>query len=170
MNMQTSQIAPRSTKLFFRRCILLSAFLLTSTAKVEIKAIQSSTSSRLPASLTEEGVHPRSQQRSDFQARDIFQAPRSSKEVVLLHTENGFVPKSLILDTEHVFELTVVNVNAKTKAASFFIDEFGVQQAMPFAETRKVHLRPKQVGKYFVVSPESGHEAFINVIEHKKSR
>jgi heme/copper-type cytochrome/quinol oxidase subunit 2 len=146
---------------------LLSVFLLASTAKVEIQAIETNTSARVPAQMKTEEVKVNQR---DFQARDLFQSPRLSKEVVLLHTDTGFVPKSLVLDTAHVFELTVVNVNSRTKAASFFIDEFGVQQAMPYAETKKVHLIPKQSGKYFVVSPESGFEAHVIVIDSPKER
>jgi len=41
---------------------------------------------------------------------------------------------------------------------------------MPFAEVKKIHLRPKHVGKFFVVSPESGFEAQVIVIDMKNAR
>jgi hypothetical protein len=164
--MQIFRNEPTFTSSFLHRCILVSAFFLASTANVEIQAIETKTVSRFPAqNKVESSALP---QVSRFSARDIFQAPRPTKEVVLLHTASGFVPRNLVLDTAHAFELTIVNVNASTKTASFFIDEFGVQQGMPFAETQKVLLRPKQVGKFYVVSPESGFEAQLIVIDTQK--
>jgi hypothetical protein len=151
MNMQSSQSEPLFTKKtekktsyeksFFHKCFLFSLFLFVSTIKIEIQAV-------LPTA--------------------IFEVPKPMKEVVLLHTSEGFVPKTLVLDTDHHFQLVVVNVNPKTKTASFFIDEFGIQQGMSFSEPKKVILRPKQVGHFFVLSPESGFESQLVVISSQR--
>jgi len=124
MSMLNFQSVPKSTNSFLHRSILVSVFFLASTAKVEIQAIETKNAPRVPTqNKVEHSELPPSQR---FSTRDLFQVSQPSKEIVLLHTANGFVPRQLVLDTSHTFELTIVNVNTSTKTASFFIDEFGV--------------------------------------------
>ena len=167
MSSPTFQTVPPSTNRFLHRCIVVSVFLLASTAKIEINAIETNQSGRVPASVlqVESQVKP-----NHFSAQQIFQAPKVTREIALLHTSQGFIPSALVLDTAHTFDLHIVNINLNTKTASIFIDEFGVQQSMPFAEDKKIQIRPRHPGKYFIVSPESGFEATLTVIETQKSK
>ena len=86
-------------------------------------------------------------------------------EVVIVLTEQGFVPQKLMLERGKIYDVYLVNINEKMKLSSFFIDEFGVQGSLPHAQMRKISLTPKVSGEFFILSPESGALVQILVAE-----
>lgn len=152
---------------------LVSVFLVTSTIRFEIQALEIDWSKRSgtraitrtpqsePASAIPKSIAP-------AWIGEVFETPRPSQEVVLIHTSTGFVPSQIVIDTTRNYELHVVNVSDTVKTASFFIDHFGVQKGMPYASVQKVQLRPKQAGKFSIFSPETNFEAQLIVLDLNK--
>jgi|GEM_PF-5798791 len=100
---------------------------------------------------------------------EVFQGPREVQQIVVLHTQEGFLPKQVMMNTSTRYELILVNVHPSQKLASYFLDDMGVQEeSMPFGEVKKIILVPKKAGVYSLYSPESGWDAQVVVIDLAK--
>ena len=91
--------------------------------------------------------------RSLFQ--DLFSPHQTSQEVVILITENGFIPKMLQLRKGQKYVIHVVNVNERNKNVSFVLDAFSEFHATYFGKMKTFEIQPKQEGIYDFQSPES---------------
>jgi hypothetical protein len=106
---------------------------------------------RGPASVGE--AQAGGKDRSFFQ--DLLGAPQGQQEVVILLTENGFVPKSVHLRKGQRYTVHVVNVNEKNKNVSFVLDAFSEFHSTFFGKMKSFEITPKQEGVFEFQSPES---------------
>lgn len=153
---------------------LLSLFFLVSTIRFEIRALEidwskrSSSSSRSPASDALRLGAPPSNEPVKW-ADEVLQGPRIETDLVIIHTESGFIPSQLVLNTKQAFNLYIVNTHPFKKTSSFQIEGFGVSGEMPFSKEKKITLKPKKAGLYTLVSLESNYQVRLIVLDVLKN-
>lgn len=114
-----------------------------------------------------------SRRRRDVQKRDATtQAPPpetgfldnllpvnpAAQEIVILATENGFVPKTVRVKKDVAYTIYVVNVNEKEKNVSFILDAFSEHHGTYFGKIKKFEITPKKEGIYSFYCPEASFE------------
>lgn len=142
--------------------INLSIFVLCSFAQVKVRAWEVDfsrrqtqlKSSRLPASITEE--NQLTTEKPSLVTGFLSQTLEPSAEIVVLLTENGFVPETVRVRKGQAYQFHIVNVNSKVKNASFMMDSFSEHHGTFFGEQKTFTIQPKIDGVFSFVSPESG--------------
>jgi hypothetical protein len=93
----------------------------------------------------------------------IFHQVTPSEEIVILNTENGFVPSTIRLRSGIHYRFTVVNVNEKAKNVSFVLDSFSEHHATFYGELKSFFVLPKKEGVFTFVSPETSAQGRLVV-------
>lgn len=93
----------------------------------------------------------------------VFQSLEPTQEVVILHTEKGFVPETVRLKKDRSYRVHVVNVNDKEKNASFILDAFSEHHGTYFGQPKSFNVSPKVEGIFSFQSPETGKQGRIVV-------
>lgn len=88
-------------------------------------------------------------------------------EIVILNTENGFVPAHLKLRKDRQYKISIVNVNAKEKNVSFIMDAFSEMHSTFFGHVRTLTIVPKVDGVFTYQCPELNYEGQITVYSGK---
>lgn len=100
-----------------------------------------------------------SEKKSDLGFFDtILPANAPSQEIVVLSTENGFVPKTIRVKKDTPYTIYVVNVNEKEKNVSFILDNFSEHHGTYFGKIKKFEITPKKEGIYSFICPETSAE------------
>lgn len=121
------------------------------------------TGARLPASIVDQ-PGTRLAEDSPSILGGIFEAGEGVRDVVILNTENGFVPAQVNLKSGQTYQVHVVNVNDKARNASFVFDAFSEHHATYFGQKRTFTISPKQDGIFSFVCPETASEGRVVVI------
>jgi len=124
---------------------------------------------RLPASIQDQTVVPKSKNQpetadssSDWAAKIV--APSDpTQDIVILSTENGFVPETLKLKKGFTYKIHVVNVNEKEKNTSFVLEAFSQQHATYFGNKKTFTVSPQQDGVFSFLCPETAKQGKIVV-------
>lgn len=87
---------------------------------------------------------------------ESIQTSPTSRDIVILHTEEGFVPDTLQLRKDVRYRVRVVNVHPRQKNASFILDSFSEHHATYFGELRSFEIHPRTEGIFAYQSPETG--------------
>lgn len=93
-----------------------------------------------------------------------FESSAPAEDVVVLNTEQGFVPDTLRFRKGGKYRVRVVNVNNKNKNVSFILDSFSEHHATYFGEVKAFEVTPKAEGIFSFQSPETGAEGKIVVV------
>lgn len=93
----------------------------------------------------------------------IFQPSLPTQEIVILNTEQGFVPSSVRVREGAQYKLIVVNVNEKAKNISFVLDSFSEHHATFYGKLKSFLINPKKEGVYTFVSPETSAQGRLIV-------
>ena len=93
----------------------------------------------------------------------LFKATGSEMDIVILHTDTGFVPKTLYFMTDQLYRVHVVNVSKKQKNSSFIFDAFAEHHGIYFGEQKTFEVHPRQNGTFSFFSPESGYRGEVMV-------
>ncbi len=93
----------------------------------------------------------------------LFQTSDIAQEIVVLHTERGFVPSTLQLKKGLNYQIHVVNVNEKEKNVSFVLDSFSEHHATYFGKIKTFVIRPQKEGVFKFVSPETSAQGKVVV-------
>lgn len=101
--------------------------------------------------------------------QEIFNSVEPSQSIVVLHTEQGFLPETIRLRKDGNYRIVVVNVNEKIKNASFILDAFGQTLGTYFGRPKEFPLMPKINGIFTFLSAESGYQGKIVVFSDKES-
>lgn len=92
----------------------------------------------------------------------VFQEISSpSQTLVILNTENGFVPDQLRLKKGVNYRIHVVNVNEKEKNVSFVLDAFSEHHATYFGKQKTFEISPKTEGIFSYQCPETAKQGRI---------
>lgn len=117
------------------------------------------TKSRVPASILDQPKNEESGILTNF-----FESIESTQEIVLLHTETGFVPETIRLKKGQNYKIHVVNVSESEKNSSFILDAFSEHHAMYFGQKKSFSLSPKSEGIYSFLCPETARQGKIIII------
>lgn len=93
----------------------------------------------------------------------IFDQSEPVQDIVILHTEKGFVPSAVRVRKNGRYRIHVVNVNAKEKNVSFILDGFAEHHATFYGQIKVFNLEPKTEGTYSFQSPETSSEGQVVV-------
>jgi len=113
-------------------------------------------SSRTPASVTDESGAKETL--SLKQMTQFFKSTEPQQEIVILNTENGFVPEKVSLKLGQNYKIHVVNVDTAKKNQSFILDSFSQHHATFFGERKTFEINPKVEGIFSYQAPESGRQ------------
>lgn len=121
-----------------------------------------SDSSRTPASISES--------QSTSLVGSIFEATEPMQDIVILNTENGFIPSTIRLKKGNKYRVHVVNVNSKEKNVSFVMDAFSEHHNTIFGEEKKFEISPKADGIYSFQCPETAIQGKVVIFSDSKSK
>lgn len=92
------------------------------------------------------------------------------QDVVILNTENGFVPDRLHLRKGQNYRVTLVNLNQKKRNISFILDDFAENHATPYAEGKAFEIKPQKTGEFVFHSPETTFRGRMIVVDPSSTR
>lgn len=145
----------------------LAVVLITTTAALSTALAWDIDLSRRRKNVTKQEALPEKQmtattdpdKRSEQNFFDaILPAGPSAQEIVILSTENGFVPKTVRVKKDTPYTVYVVNVNEKEKNVSFILDSFSEHHGTYFGKIKKFEITPKKEGIYSFLCPETSAE------------
>ncbi len=124
---------------------------------------------RMPTSTTP--VDPDQGSPSLVQAlKNAISPVEPSKDIVIIQTEEGFIPSEINLQKGYVYKIHVVNLNPKEKNVSFLMDSFSQSHNTVYGNIRTFNISPKIEGVFSFQSPETGASGTVVVITDKKTR
>ncbi|AGH94928.1 hypothetical protein A11Q_708 [Pseudobdellovibrio exovorus JSS] len=88
-----------------------------------------------------------------------------SKEIVILHTESGFVPATVRVQKGVAYKIHVVNLNMKEKNVSFLMDSFTQSHNTVYGEQKSFNIEPQVEGVYSYQCPETGVQGKLVVVQ-----
>ena len=102
---------------------------------------------RLPASIQED--------QSVSILGKVFDSVEPTQDIVIMNTDNGFVPETVRLKKGNNYRIHVVNVNNKEKNVSFILDAFSEHHNTVFGEQKTFNVSPKTDGIFSYQCPET---------------
>lgn len=115
-------------------------------------------SMRLPASIVDMPQKP-----EDGMIANFFQSVEPTQEIVIMNTENGFIPGTIHLKKGQSYKIFIVNVNDKEKNTSFILDAFSEHHATYFGQQKSFSISPKADGIFSFQCPETAQQGKIIV-------
>jgi hypothetical protein len=94
-----------------------------------------------------------------------FHGGEPQQELVILNTDQGFVPSRIQVRRGGRYRVHVVNVNSKAKNVSFIMDAFSEHHSTYFGHIASFNLEPKKEGVYSFQCPETASEGRLVVLE-----
>ena len=116
--------------------------------KVEM-VVPPRTPARAPASVRETQMPP-----APF-VKEVFLQNDPAPEVVILNTENGFIPSAITLQEGQAYRFHVVNVNEEKKNVSFVMSAFNQHHATYYGQIQTFMIQPDKTGIFRYSSPET---------------
>ncbi|MBC7466771.1 MAG: cupredoxin domain-containing protein [Bdellovibrio sp.] len=96
--------------------------------------------------------------------KNVVMPVDASKEIVILQTENGFVPSMVQVKKGEVYKIHVVNLNMKEKNVSFLMDAFTQSYNTVYGTPKTFTIEPKVEGVFSYQCPETGVQGKLVVI------
>ena len=93
----------------------------------------------------------------------FLDATGPSQEIVIMNTDQGFVPETVRLRKGGNYVIHVVNVNEKQKNVSFILDAFSEHHGIFYGQPKTFSMTPKTEGIYSFQCPESAKQGHIVV-------
>ncbi len=88
-----------------------------------------------------------------------------SKDLVIIQTEDGFVPAVLNVQKNQTYKVHIVNLNSKEKNVSFLMDSFSQSHNTVFGNVRTFLINPNVEGVFAYQSPETGAAGKLVVVD-----
>lgn len=104
------------------------------------------------------------EKKEDEPLNKVFDALEPAQDIVILHTEKGFIPESLNLRKGKTYHIHVVNVNAKEKNVSFVMDAFSEHHNTVFGLEKAFTVTPQVQGVFSYQCPETSQQGKLLVI------
>ncbi|MES3039284.1 MAG: cupredoxin domain-containing protein [Bdellovibrionota bacterium] len=92
-----------------------------------------------------------------------YQAP--TQDIVILNTNEGFVPDKVYLNKGQKYNFHIVNVNEKSKNVSFMLDAFGENHNTVFGLKKSFEIKAKKDGVFTFLCPETTFQGNIIVVD-----
>lgn len=136
----------------------------------ELKDLTSISTAAVPATATPaEVVKPTDSEIIDA-LKKVVMPVDASKEIVILQTENGFVPSLVQVKKGEVYKIHVVNLNMKEKNVSFLMDAFTQSYNTVYGNLKTFTIEPKVEGVFSYQCPETGVQGKLVVVPDMKDR
>lgn len=123
---------------------------------------QTAGAERSPASMTPVEAIAEKEESKGFLS-SIFDSGEPVQDLVILHTEKGFVPSTVRVRKDGRYRIHVVNVNEQEKNVSFILDAFSEHHATYYGQVKVFTLEPKKEGTFSFQSPETSSEGRLIV-------
>lgn len=140
-----------------------------SRRQVEFKSVENK---RMPVSIV--AVDPKATGDSQESSLEVVEAIKRAvnpvevaKDIVIVQTEDGFVPNSINLQKGQSYQIHVVNLNTKEKNVSFLMDSFSQSHNTVYGNMRSFKINPHVEGVFSYQSPETGAAGTAVVIGDK---
>ena len=104
---------------------------------------------------------------ADRPMNEIFQSVEPAQSIVVLNTDNGFIPDTIRLRKDANYKIFIANVNSQFKNASFILDSFGQTHGTFFGQPKSFDLIAKATGVFTFLCPETGAQGKFIVISDK---
>lgn len=98
----------------------------------------------------------------------VFDSVVPTQDVVILHTEQGFIPSTVRVKEGAQYRIYVVNVNEKARNVSFVLDSFSEHHATFYGQIKSFYIQPKKDGVFTFISPETSAQGRLVVHPAKK--
>lgn len=98
----------------------------------------------------------------------VFEASGPTQEIVVMNTENGFVPETIKLKKGHNYKFHIVNVNEKNKNVSFSFEAFSENHNTIFGRPKTFQLNPKLEGVFSFNCPETEIRGKVIVVSEDR--
>ena len=93
----------------------------------------------------------------------VFNTVIPTQEIVIINTEQGFIPSTVRVREGAQYKIVVVNVNEKSRNLSFVLDSFSEHHATFFGKIKSFYINPKKEGVYTFMSPETSAQGRLVV-------
>ncbi len=93
----------------------------------------------------------------------IFETSVPMQDIVIINTEQGFVPSTVRVREGAQYRLVIVNVNEKAKNVSFVLDSFSEHHSTFYGKMKSFYISPKKEGVFTFVSPETSAQGRLVV-------
>jgi len=100
--------------------------------------------------------------------RQAVQPVEPTKQIVILNTENGFVPDKVRVKKGEAYKVHIVNINMREKNVSFIMDSFTQSHNTVFAIEKSFNIEPQVEGIYSYQCPETGIQGQLIVVNKDK--
>lgn len=97
--------------------------------------------------------------------RKAVQPVEPTNEIVVLNTENGFVPNKIRVKKGEAYKIHVVNLNMKEKNVSFLMDAFTQSHNTVYGNKTSFNIEPQVEGIYSYQCPETGQQGQLTVVK-----
>lgn len=145
----------KSAKSFTRFAVVFVLTLFSASGRAweidlsrrQVDFARTSDNDRLPASVKESepaGLIEKALESSEPQ-----------QDIVIINTENGFVPSNVYFRKGGNYKVHVVNVNAKQKNVSFVFDAFSEHHNTLYGQVKTFTVTPKTDGIFTFQCPET---------------
>ncbi len=86
-----------------------------------------------------------------------------TQDIVILNTEQGFIPSTIHVRKGNQYRIVVVNVNDKQRNVSFIMDAFNEHDATFYGKIKSFNIHPQKEGVYSYESPETSAQGQLIV-------
>lgn len=93
----------------------------------------------------------------------VFEASLPTQDIVIINTEQGFIPSTIRVKEGAQYRLIIVNVNEKARNVSFILDSFSEHHATFYGKMKTFYIKPKKEGVYSFLSPETSAQGRLVV-------
>jgi len=121
-----------------------------------------SATDRMPANFSGSRVTEVQPKESNIFER-VFDTVTPTQEIVVLNSEQGFVPSTIRVKEGVQYKIIVVNVNEKARNVSFVMDAFSEHHATFYGQIKSFYIHPKKEGVYTFISPETSAQGRLVV-------
>lgn len=149
------------------------AFVLASVLHVSVKAAWELDLSRRSKDISKNTGPSRlklSEPAKKTWVQDVAGSVEPIQDVVLIHTQAGFIPDTVRMKKGQPYRLHIVNVNEQEKNVSFIMDAFSEHHATYFGQEKSFVVTPQQEGVFSFLCPETAKQGTVVVVPVTPSR
>lgn len=125
---------------------------VTAAALEGVAADRSPASLKMPEKAPEKNIFSR-----------VFDTVLPTQDIVIINTDQGFVPSTVRVKEGAQYRIVVVNVNEKARNVSFVLDAFSEHHATFYGQMKTFYISPKKEGVYTFLSPETSAQGRLVV-------
>jgi hypothetical protein len=92
------------------------------------------------------------------------------QDVVIMNTENGFVPERVHLRKGQNYRVHLININEQKRNVSFILDDFSENHSTPYAIRKTFEIKPEKSGEFVFHSPETSFRGRMIVVDPTRTR